>query len=288
MSESSIIAVDLGGTKLRAGRIHANDIADTAQRPVPATDQEEVVLQELITAIRSLFDKTVAAIGIGVPSVVDVDRGIVYAVQNIPSWKEVHLKERLEKEFSVPVHVNNDANCFALGECHFGKGRGFRNIVGITLGTGLGAGIIIDRRLYSGTNCGAGEIGTIPYKEETIETYSSGQFFPKQYGVSGEVLFERAVAGNAEALQAYAAYGEELAQAMLIALYAYDPEIVILGGSVSRAFRFFHAAMMEQLTRLFAYQHALKRLVIEPSELADSPLMGAAALHLDALEKLPA
>ena len=67
--------------------------------------------------------REVAGIGVGVPSLVDVDRGIVYAVQNIPSWKEVHLKNALEDVFHVPVHVNNDANCFAVGECHFGKGR---------------------------------------------------------------------------------------------------------------------------------------------------------------------
>src|SRR5262249_7677354 len=157
---------------------------------------DEVVLQEIIGGIQAVFDTEVAAIGIGVPSVVDVEKGIVYAVQNIPSWKEVHLKERIEKQFHVPVHVNNDANCFALGECHFGKGRNFRDIVGMVLGTGLGAGIIIDRRLYNGTNCGAGEIGTIPYKGEMIESYASGQFFTRMLGTRGEIVFERANAAD--------------------------------------------------------------------------------------------
>jgi glucokinase len=288
MKERVILAVDLGGTSLRVGKIQNNAIARRTVRAVPTTDNDEVVLNELIGAIQTIFDQDVVAIGIGVPSVVDVDRGIVYAVQNIPSWKEVHLKEKLENVFRVPVHVNNDANCFALGECHFGKGRGFRHIVGLAIGTGLGSGIIIDRRLYNGSNCGAGEIGTIPYKEQTIEYYCSGQFFSRECGVSGEVIFERAKAGDASAIRAYEDFGSEMGHALLVALYAYDPEIVILGGSVSSAFPFFKRTMMEKLQSTFAYRHALERLVLEVSELPDIALLGAAALHLDAMEKLTA
>jgi glucokinase len=287
MSKTSIIAVDLGGTSLRVGKIQGTDITERTARSVPMTDNDQVVVKELINAIETLFDEDVAGIGVGVPSLVDVDRGIVYAVQNIPSWKEVHLKDALEDVFHVPVYVNNDANSFAVGECHYGKGRPYRHIVGITIGTGLGSGIIIDRCLYNGSNCGAGEIGTIPYKEQTVEYYCSGQFFSRQYGTSGENIFERAKAADQIALQAYNEIGYEMAHAVMIALYAYDPEIVILGGSVSQAFEFFKKTMMEKLKSSFAYQHALERVVIEPSELPDIPLLGAAALHLDALEKKP-
>jgi glucokinase len=288
MKKTAIIAVDLGGTSLRVGKVQNNAVTRRIVRAVPTTDNDEVVLNELIEAIQTIFDEDVAAIGIGVPSLVDVDRGIVYTVQNIPSWKEVHLKEILESKFHVPVHVNNDANCFVLGECHFGKGKPFRHIFGYTIGTGLGGGIIVDRRLYNGSNCGAGEIGTMPYKDQTLENYCSGEFFTREFGMSGEVVFERASAGDAEALRAYEAFGTEMGFALLVALYAYDPEIVILGGSVSRAFPFFKRTMMEKLTSTFAYQHALKRLVVEMSELPDIALLGAAALYLDAMEKLTA
>lgn len=282
---TAIVAVDLGGTSLRVGRIRDNTVVERGSRSVPVTDRAEVVMQELIGAIETVMNDEVTAIGIGVPSVVDVEHGIVYVVQNIPSWKEVHLKEQLESEFHLPVHVNNDANCFALGECHFGKARGYRHIVGLTLGTGLGAGIIIDRKLYNGSNCGAGEIGTIPYKDQTVEYYCSGQFFARQLGVGGDVVFQRARAGDPAALRAYDEFGSEMGHALLIALYAYDPEIVILGGSVSAAFSLFQKSMMETLVSSFAYQHALQRLVIVPSELPDIALLGAAALHLDSLER---
>jgi glucokinase len=286
MKEITILAVDLGGTKLRAGRVKGDTVTKQSQRAIPQTDSDEVVLKELIHAIDSIFDSEVSAIGVGVPSVVDVDRGIVYTVQNIPSWKEVHLKERLESTFQVPVYVNNDANCFAVGECHFGKGRGYRHIVGLTIGTGLGGGVIIDRRLYSGSNCGTGEIGMIPYKGQILEYYCSGQFFAREAGASGEVIHERAAAGDPAALRAYQEFGGEMGHAITIALYAYDPEIIILGGSVSKSFRFFRDSMMEKVQTEFAYQHALKRLVIAVSELPDTALLGAAALHLDALERL--
>ena len=285
MKEQAIIGVDLGGTHLRAGRIRNGEVVARSQRAVPVTDQKEVVLRELNAAVESVIDANVIAIGVGVPSVVDVEHGIVYAVQNIPSWKEVHLKEKLEQAFRIPVHVNNDANCFALGECHYGKGRDFRDIVGITIGTGLGAGIITDRKLYNGSNCGAGEIGTIPYKDQTIEYYCSGAFFLRELGEDGETIFQRAVGGDAAALRAYEAFGHEMAHALMVAMYAYDPQIMILGGSISAAFKFFHKAMMEKATSVFAYQNSLQRLVIAASDLPDISLLGAAALHLDALEK---
>ena len=149
------------------------------------------------------------------------------------------MKDALEAEFHVPVHVNNDANCFALGETHYGKGRGFRDIVGLTIGTGLGAGIIINRRLYNGSNCGAGEIGTIPYKEHTVEYYCSGQFFTRECGVSGEEIFERASAGDPAAFRAYEDFGTEMAHAMMTAFYAYDPGNRDLGRIGQRGIRFF-------------------------------------------------
>jgi glucokinase len=285
MKQNTIVAVDLGGTNLRVGKIENQSIVQRNARAVPITDSDGVVLQELISAIQTVFDGDVAAIGIGVPSLVDVEQGIVYAVQNIPSWKEVHLKERLEEVFPVPVYVNNDANCLAVGECHYGKGRSYNDMVALAVGTGLGAGIIIHRRLYNGHNCGAGEIGTIPYKGETVETYCSGQFFPKECEMSGERVFERAISGDADAIRAYEKFGVEMAHALMIALYAYDPQIVVFGGSVSKAFHFFKESMMRRVKEMFAYQHALQRLVVEASELPDVALLGAAALHLDAMEK---
>jgi len=240
------------------------------------------VIEALVATIGQVFTPDTAGIGVGVPSVVDVDRGVVYAVENIPSWQEVHLGEILQERFGVPVHVNNDASCFALGEHRFGHGRGKRHMIGMTVGTGLGAGVIIHGHLYSGASGGAGELGATPYRDHTFEYYASGQRFERDHGESGAALHARAERGDPEALKIFSAFGLDVGQVMLAALYAYDPEMIVLGGSVSMAFPFFEASMREVLSR-FAYRHALDRLQIRVSERPDIALLGAAALCVDAV-----
>jgi glucokinase len=281
MSEPAVIGVDLGGTNVRAGKVVGQEIKGHRARAISGRGTEATVLQEISETIGAVFDKEVVGIGIGVPSLVDVDKGIVYTVENIPSWQEVPLKEILERTFHVPVYVNNDANCFALGELYFGAGRGYRDLVGMVLGTGLGAGIVIHGKLYCGRNCGAGEIGTIPFREHTVEYYCSGQFFQNQYGVDGGTLYEQAKKGDAKALERFAVFGDNLGQAVMISLYAYDPEIVVLGSSASKAWPFFEAAMRQRL-KDFAWQHALARTIIQPSRTAEIAVLGAAALCYDA------
>jgi glucokinase len=280
MKNQAVVGVDLGGTNVRAGKISGRKIAARSARPITAQGSQEQVLQEVCQTITAVFDQRIAAIGIGVPSLVDTEKGIVHTVGNIPSWREVPLKKHLQDTFNVPVYVNNDANCFALGEFRFGAGRGFRNLVGMILGTGLGAGIIMDGELRCGRNCGAGEIGKIPYRGHNVEYYCSGQFFQHQFGMDGGILYERAREGNPQALEMFRAFGENLGDAIMIALYAYDPEIIVLGGSVSRAWLFFEKAMQRKLSS-FAYPHALARTVIQPARTPDISLLGAAALCPD-------
>ena len=184
----------------------------------------------------------VAGIGAGVPSIIDLKAGVVYDVQNIPSWKKVPLKALLEERYRLPVYVNNDANCFAAGEKHFGKLGPYDNAVGLIVGTGLGAGIIANGRLYSGANCGAGEFGMLPYLDRNFEAYASGQFFDRVHGTSGRETAERAARGDRAALEIFAEFGRHLGEAVKAICYAVDPEIIVLGGSVSKSYRFFRAA----------------------------------------------
>jgi glucokinase len=223
----------------------------------------------------------VAGIGCGVPSVVDVERGVVYGVENIPSWREVPLKEELERRYGVPAYINNDANAFAVGELYFGAGRGYRDLVGLTLGTGLGAGIIIDGHLYSGANCGAGEIGAIPYREETIEYYCAGAYFQREAGMRGEEVHRLAQGGDANAIALFEQFGFDLGHAIMVILYSYDPQLIVLGGSISRAMPFFERRMRERL-REYAWPHAIERLKITGSQIENAAILGAAALYLDA------
>lgn len=282
MSHKQVLGVDLGGTNISVGRVEEMKISRLFTRSISAHGSEKQILDEVIQAIKSAFDQEVAAIGLGVPSLVDVEKGIVYDVQNIPSWKKVHLKEILENIFHRPVYVNNDANCFALGEKHFGKGKRFKNLVGLTVGTGLGAGIIIDNRLYAGTNCGAGEVGSILYKEHIYEYYCSGQFFKNFYNVAGSQVFENAKKGDKKSLEIFEEFGVHFGNAIKTVLFAFDPEAIILGGSVSRSYPFFKKSMWQEIVT-FPYRHVLESLVIDISEEAHISILGAAALYFDAL-----
>ena len=122
MSIQQVIGIDLGGTHVRAGIIYEDQITKMVSESIPASGNVEDVLTILYEQIDKILNSSVNAIGIGVPSVVDVERGIVYDVQNTPAWKEVPLKDLIEARYHLPVLINNDANCFALGEKYFGKG----------------------------------------------------------------------------------------------------------------------------------------------------------------------
>ena len=279
----AIVGVDLGGTHVRAGRVRDGKIESRVSLPISGKSDTRVVLGEVFTAIDAVLDGGIAGIGFCAPSVVDVEAGVVYSVTNIPSWHEVPLKEELERRYGVRAFINNDANAFAVGELYFGKGRTYRNLVGIVIGTGLGAGVVINGRLYSGANCGAGEIGNIAYRGSTLESWCSGTFLRRASGMDGEAVYDRARAGDRSAQELLASVGTALGDAILIALYAYDPEIVILGGSVSRAYPLFEQAMRERLQG-YAFPHTLQRLQIARTEISDVALLGAAAIYLDAID----
>ncbi|MDP4149371.1 MAG: ROK family protein [Bacteroidota bacterium] len=282
MSDSKVIGIDLGATNIRAAHVITSALSAIQARRINSQGAVDDVMNDIYAITDSLMDKDVSAIGIGVPSVVDPERGIVYDVQYIPSWKEVPLKQWMEDRYRVPVLVNNDANCFALGEYYFGKGRGSRDMIGLSIGTGLGAGIIIDRKLFAGANCGAGEFGMVDYLDHCYEYYASGQFFQNVYQMDGKEVFERAHAGDLLALAWYAEMGKHLGNAIKMIMYTYDATLIIFGGSVRLAYPFFREAMWERI-RTFAYSRSISKLRIELSGLENSGILGAAGLYYDSL-----
>jgi glucokinase len=276
-----VIGIDLGATNIRGAVVGEDYISDIISRRIQTKGSEEQVLQDVYSLIDSLISSEIKAIGIGVPSVVDVEKGIVYDVVHIPSWKEVHLKALLETRYNIPVFVNNDANCFALGEYYFGKSKGKPNMIGLTIGTGLGAGVIINGHLYAGKNCGAGEFGMVDYLEENYEFYASGSFFKNVYGLNGEEVFKKAQGGDKESLKLYEELGMHLGNAVKLIMYTYDTELIILGGSVQLAFEFFEKSMWERI-KTFAFPKSVEKLEVKTSVLQNSGILGAAALYYDA------
>ncbi|WP_290539824.1 ROK family protein [Alistipes sp.] len=267
------IGIDLGGTNLRVGLVHEGEIVKLLSEPCKATASAEAVLEHISTLVARIMTPEVRQIGVGVPSVVDSVQGIVYDVVGIPSWREVHLKEYLERRFGLPVHVNNDCNCFALGVCRYGEARGYRDVVCMAMGTGVGAGIVIDGKLYCGQNTGAGEIGAAPYLDRDYEYYCSSRFFVGR-GTTGKEACEKAAAGDEEALALWKEFGHHVGNLVMLVMYAYDPEAIVLGGSIAQAFAFFKDSMYETLDG-FLYAGAVKRLHICCSNVENAGLLGA-------------
>jgi glucokinase len=283
LTEQTVIGIDMGGTRIRAGRVSDSKIEGIVADLVPGTDDPDVVTGVLANLISQVVDKSVAGIGIGVPSLVDSGKGIVYNVQNIPSWKEVFLKDILEKKFGIPVYINNDANCFAAGERFFGKGRDYEDFVGLICGTGLGAGIIKGGHLMPDRNCGSGEFGEIPYLDKIYEYYCSGQFFQNVYGEDGDKLAIKVKDYDARAVQIFEEFGMHLGKAVKTIMLAVDPAAIIMGGGVTDSFEYFSESMWKEI-RNFPYPRSVENLQILTTKTQEISLLGAAALYYDAME----
>ena len=269
------LSIDLGGTNIRIAQVEKGNCLNKVSVPCLAQQDASTVLNQLSQLIR-MMNEQVDGIGIGVPSIVDPEKGIVYNVANISSWKEIHLKEILENEFKVAVAINNDSNCFTLGESLYGEGKSYTNMVGVTIGTGIGAGVVIGRRLYGGQYMGAGEIGSFPYLDSDFEHYCSSFLF-KRYGTTGAVVAEKAQQGEQAALEIWKEFGRHLGNLIKAILFAYAPQAIVLGGGIVSAFPFFKNAM-EQTMQSFPYKIISDNVSVVASHQKDSSLLGAAAL----------
>lgn len=280
----TVLGIDMGATNIRVGVVVDGKLAACHSTEVNRQGTEMDVVEQIFGLANELMMFKYKAIGVGVPSVVDEKKGIVYDVQNLPSWKEVHLKQLLEAKFGVPAFINNDANCFALGEKYFGKGKGYEHIVGVTVGSGMGAGLILNGRLYSGRNCGAGEIGMLSYRDGVMEYYSSGQFFQRMHHLKGKNVFDLALLGDEKALEIFDEFGTHMAKAIENIIYAYDPEMIVIGGSLKNAYPFYQASM-HRVLQSFPYRHSIQNIKIEISDTENIAVLGAAALALSSIIK---
>ena len=282
MKNEKILGLDVGGTNMRVGVVQNNTIVQLEAEPIADQHNEQGTIDQLLNLIRKVHDDEVKAIGIGVPSCVDLKTGVIYDTTNIPSWKEVPLKQILEDAFKVPVYINNDANVYALGEKYFGKGQGTEDMIGLIMGTGVGAGVIANNKLVCGRNCSAGEFGMISFKEHNYEYYCSGSFFKNEYDIPAVEVYNKAKAGDQDSIEKWKTFGYDVAELIKTIMFCYDPKMIVLGGSVPKSFEFFKDSMYEGLKN-FEFQKSLDNLVIEISELDNVAVLGAASLYYDAV-----
>lgn len=285
MVTEKIIGIDIGGTKIGIGLLVDGKIEQSLKLETPSSGTQEEVMEQVVRGIESLAGyQDAVGIGIGAPGLIDEKNGVIFSVTNIPSWKEVHLKSYLENRLGKPVYMTNDANCFAIGVKMFGEGKNYKNVICLALGTGVGAGIVIDGYLYSGEVAGAGEVGGLPYRDADFETYCSGKFFRILNNTDGETEFAKAKAGDAAALKLFAELGHHVGNLINTTIFMLAPEAIIVGGSVSKSFELWKDAMWETV-RSFPYKKVTEKLVIEKTEMNDIAVLGAAALFKNRYEQ---
>jgi fructokinase len=250
------IGIDLGGTKTEAIAL-ASDSVVTGRRRVPTPREYEGTLDAIVRLVGELESETGrgGTVGVGIPGVVTRGTGLVKNANS--TWLNGRpLQADLEVRLARPVRVANDANCFALSEASDGAGRGYDTVFGVILGTGVGGGIAIRRRIHDGPNQIAGEWGHNPLpwmtdeeraaapecycgKTGCIETFLSGPGFERDHARSAGTsrsshdIVRAAAVGDVDAIEALRRYGDRLARALAGVINILDPDIVVLGGGMS-------------------------------------------------------
>ena len=220
-----------------------------------------------------------AAVGVSCGGPLDSARGLILSPPNLPGWDEVPIVAYLQEKLGLPAFVQNDANACALAEWRFGAGRGCRNMVFLTCGTGFGAGLILDGRLYSGTNDMAGEIGHVRAEKDGPEGYgkrgsyegfcSGAGIAQLTGGVSAREAVQRADAGDERMLAALHASAERMGACFAMMIDLLNPERIVVGSIFARAERHFHDAMQRVIDReALPLSRAVCRVV--PAQLGDA------------------
>lgn len=284
------IGVDIGGTKIKAGIVDMNGKIIGVPESIPTLAEQpgEEIIRRLNQLIQRMTEqaeeKEIVGIGIGSTGPLDIDQGIILECNNLPTLHNYPLKKKIESAFNLPVKLNNDANAMMLGEALWGAGKGIRSILGITLGTGLGAALLVDQKIIRGATGCAGEIWLSPYKDGMIEDYVSGTAISRLYQkitkkkVSGEEISKLARQRDIHALKAWEEFTHALAYALSWTVNMMDPEAVIIGGSVMHASDLFWDETVSLLKKHICPQTAA-RIRLKPAGLKDDAgFMGAAAL----------
>jgi glucokinase len=296
VSVDRVIGVDVGGTKILAGVVDADGrVEQKHERPTPVGSEDEL-LAAFDAAVEELRDDGVAAVGFGLPSQIDQERGLITGSVNIP-LHGLALRDRMSERFGLPAALENDANAAALGEFRAGAGRGARTMVMLTLGTGCGGGIVLDGSLYRGW----AELGHmviefegIPCQGECVgrghlEPYVTGlaatRLAREAFGADADahVLLGRAHERDEKAVEILGGIGHRLGAGIASLVNIFTPELVVIGGGFGTAAFDFLVEPAHEVIRRDALPPANEAARIVRAKLgADAGLIGAGLVALDA------
>ncbi len=272
MAKKYNIGVDIGGTNVKIALVDEKGyIAYSNSVPTRAEMGYEYTIQNIINTIKDSLKESnndisnIGGIGFGLPGQIDSINGIVRLLPNIPGWVEVPLAKIVSDEFKVPVKLDNDVRVATLGELNFGAGKGCKNLICLTVGTGVGSGIVLNGQLVRGASLTAGEIGHVVVERNNgricgcgstgcLEAYASGPSIvqmAKEYMMGGKstkfkeiaagnevtpfMVFEAAKQGDAVAKRIFTIAGEYLGIALVSVVNLLNPEKIIVGGGVGQA-----------------------------------------------------
>jgi glucokinase len=296
------IGVDLGGTKILAGVVARDgSVVRRHERPTPQDSQERVVA-ELEAAVAELLDESVAALGFGVPSPIDQARGVVVRCVNVP-LEDAPLRDWMQERFSIPVGLDNDANAAAIGEWRLGAGRGQDDLVMLTLGTGVGGGVISAGRPFRGWNGAGAEFGHVVIVHDGrpcqgactgrghLEAYVSGMSVTaaarEAFGPSADAhrLVRLANEGDEQARELLAEIGRYLGSGLGSFVNVFGPQLVVLGGGFGVAAYDHLLGPAEDVIRREALEPMRSTVRIVKAELGTAAgLIGAAFVGFEAAD----
>lgn len=304
-----VIAADLGGTNLRAATVDARgQIGVRVKNPTPKTDRADEIVRAVVEAARACESlsgergQQIRAISVVVPGTVQIENGVVTKAPNVPCLDGFHLGAALESELRWPAVLENDANAAAVGEMWQGAGRGMGTIIAITLGTGVGGGIILNRELWRGIDGSAGEIGHIGVEtmgvpctcgsRGCLERYASATAIVRMTreaqpryphsplhtaeDLTAKIVYERGLEGDELALEVFRRMGFYLGVGLASLINIFNPEMITIGGGVAAGWELFYDHVRQQVSER-AFPVPAKRAQIVRAECGDDAgLLGAA------------
>ncbi len=304
------IGIDFGGTTIKSALIEdgkileRGEIIDTLHTGDSNAITDAVLAR--IAQLRKVRPDTVA-IGVGLPGIIDSVNGIVHRLSNVPGWNDVPLRDLLRRRTGLHAAIENDAKSMAYAEWRYGAARNGRNVVCVTLGTGVGGGIILDGRLYRGSFLGAGEIGqmSIDYQgrpgnygnlgalEKYVGNHQIAERGQNSYEKAGKLvpieqctpaaLAEAAHSGDVIAKQLWAQIGLELGVALANVVWLLNPDSIVIGGGVAKAGDLLFEPIRNTI-RSVTMPTFFENLKILPAALGnDAGVIGSASLALDSL-----
>ena len=312
MAASYSIGIDLGGTNLRAAAIDKDGkmLAKISGSTPVASGPEPVVddMAQSVEKLREQFGREhLAGIGAGVPGNIDMAKGVIVGWGNMPIFNGYAMRDELSKRLNAKVILENDANAAALGEQWMGAGRGVDDLVLLTLGTGIGGGIIVGGRILhgqigmagelghitispNGNPCGCGNRGCVEKHASATAVSAMARLLGLGHDLTAEQVYDLAVQGNDRAREIFKVMGEALGIALAGLINIFNFPLYLLGGGVVASWDFFAPAMLAEVERRsFTYRSTLKTAPtrIEAAKLGgDAGLYGAACLPLAGRENI--